>query len=84
MEAIIKLRELALNDVAIRQKLLFIYGDSLSEYERHEAALKVENAYQNIRDKKELYKNDKFRRLLFTHGFKLLKFSMRVRAFISK
>ncbi|MBD9180303.1 MAG: glycosyltransferase family 2 protein [Odoribacter splanchnicus] len=84
MEAIIKLRELALNDVAIRQKLLFIYGDSLSGYERREAALKVKNAYRNIRDKKELYKNDKFRRLLFTHGFKLLKFSMRVRAFISK
>lgn len=84
MEAIIKLRELALNDVAIRQKLLFIYGDSLSGYERREAALKVKNAYRNIRDKKELYKNDKFRRLLFIHGFKLLKFSMRVRAFISK
>lgn len=77
---IIRLRELALNDVAIRQKFLYSQGKLLSHSEYIKAQQLTQQAYYDIKKKHELYRNDKLRRLFFTHGFWLLKLSMWLRA----
>ena len=82
---IVRLRELALNDVAIRQKLLYMKGRELTPQEQKEASRKTKEAYRAIHGKHELFRNgDILRRILFTHGFGLLKTSMKFRALLSK
>lgn len=81
---IVRLRELALNDVAIRQKLLYARGHELTKAERCEASYRTRQAYKRISDKKDLFRKDWLRRLCFTHGFWLLKMSMYVRALCGK
>ena len=81
---ILNMRELALNDVAIRQKYLYLYGTELTVQERLLAAKMTFDEYNRILSKSELYRNDFLRRLLFTHGFGLLRFSMYIRSIFTR
>lgn len=81
---IITLRELALNDVAIRQKFLFMNGDELTKEEFEIARKKTREAYFKIKDKHELFRHNSVRRLLLTHGFCMLKLAVWIRTKIKR
>lgn len=81
---ILLLRELALNDVAIRQKFLYMKGRQLTKEEYEIAARKTREAYLRIEGKHELYRNNLVRKLFLTHGFGLLKLAMWVRSNIKR
>lgn len=82
--SIVLLRELALNDVAIRQKFLYMKGCELTKEEYKIAVWKTRQAYFKIKDKHELYKSNWVRKLFLTHGFGILKFAMWIRSNIKR
>lgn len=81
---IILIRELALNDVAVRQKFLYMKGHQLTKEDYEIAVRKTREAYLRIEGKHELYRNNWVRKLFLTHGFCVLKLAMWVRSNIKK
>lgn len=79
-ELILKLRELAINDIAIRQKILYKNRRNLSHNEIERANYLIETEYNQIRDKQNLFKGNMLRKLFLTNGLFLIKLSMKVRS----